>query len=81
MKSFRFACALLVSATFACTPAETPVEPDGSRAFFEGVAISGSDLRIYPKLRHEIFNEPEREQVYLDVLEWLGGLPEPANEE
>jgi alpha-beta hydrolase superfamily lysophospholipase len=55
--------------------------PDGSRAFFEEVAISGSDLRIYPKLRHEIFNEPEREQVYLDILEWLGGLPEPTSEE
>jgi alpha-beta hydrolase superfamily lysophospholipase len=49
---------------------------DGSRAFFDGVAITGSDLRIYPKLRHEIFNEPEREGVFLDILGWLAGLPE-----
>jgi alpha-beta hydrolase superfamily lysophospholipase len=49
---------------------------DGSRAFFDGVAVVGSDLRIYPKLRHEIFNEPEREQVYLDVFDWLEGLPD-----
>jgi len=48
---------------------------DGSRAFFEGVKITGSDLRIYPKLRHEIFNEPEHERVYMDILDWLGGLP------
>jgi alpha-beta hydrolase superfamily lysophospholipase len=61
---------------------EDPICPaDGSRAFFEGVAVAGSDLRIYPKLRHEIFNEPERERVYLDILEWLEGLPESANEE
>jgi len=49
---------------------------DGSRAFFDGLAITGSDLRIYPKLRHEIFNEPEREAVFQDILDWLEGLPE-----
>jgi len=54
---------------------------EGSRAFFEGVAVAGSDLRIYPNLRHEIFNEPERERVYQDILDWLGGLPESANQE
>lgn len=54
---------------------------DGSRAFFEGVVISGSDLRIYPGLRHEIFNEPERELVFQDVLDWLERLPESANQE
>ena len=55
---------------------EDPLCPaEGSRAFFAGVATEGSDLRIYPKLRHEIFNEPEREQVYTDILDWLKGLP------
>jgi alpha-beta hydrolase superfamily lysophospholipase len=49
--------------------------PDASRAFFEGVAVGDKDLRIYPKLRHEIFNEPERERVFLDILDWLEGLP------
>ena len=56
---------------------EDPLCPvEGSRTFFDGVAIAGSDLRVYPKLRHEIFNEPERERVYLDILDWLEGLPE-----
>jgi alpha-beta hydrolase superfamily lysophospholipase len=54
---------------------------DGSRAFFEGVAIAGSNLRIYPELRHEIFNEPEHERVYLDILDWLEGLAGSVNEE
>ena len=31
----------------------------------------GSDLRIYPELRHEIFNEPEKESVLADLLEWI----------
>ena len=56
---------------------EDPLCPaDGSRAFSEGVAIAGSALRIYPELRHEIFNEPERERVYQDILDWLEGLLE-----
>ncbi len=46
-----------------------PVE--GSRAFHGGLRVHGSDFRAYPGLRHEIFNEPEREEVFADVLAWL----------
>ncbi len=44
---------------------------EGSRSFSAGLESPGSELRVYPKLRHEIFNEPEREQVYRDLLDWL----------
>lgn len=44
---------------------------EGSRRFFEGLRSSGSDLRIYPGLRHEIFNEPEAEAVLADALDWM----------
>jgi alpha-beta hydrolase superfamily lysophospholipase len=44
---------------------------EGSRAFHGGVRAPGAALRIYPQLRHEIFNEPEREAVWQDVLRWL----------
>ena len=27
-------------------------------------------LTLYPELSHEIFNEPEREAVIADVLNW-----------
>ena len=27
-------------------------------------------LKIYPGLYHEIFNEPERDQVLAEVLDW-----------
>ncbi len=43
----------------------------GSRTFYEQLGTAGSDLRIYPGLRHEIFNEPEQESVFADLLEWL----------
>ena len=45
--------------------------PGGSEGFFAEVDSPGSALRIYPELRHEIFNEPEREEVYADILAWL----------
>lgn len=43
----------------------------GSREFYDEVATAGSALRIYPGLRHEIFNEPERHQVYGDLWRWM----------
>jgi len=45
--------------------------PEGSRRFFEGLSVPSSDLRVYPGLRHEIFNEPEREAIFEDVLGWM----------
>jgi alpha-beta hydrolase superfamily lysophospholipase len=45
--------------------------PRGSRAFHAQLRGPGHRLRIYPKLRHEILNEPEQEQVFEDVLGWL----------
>ena len=35
-------------------------------------AVPGSELRIYPELRHEILNEPEWESVLGDLFGWLG---------
>ena len=43
----------------------------GSRSFHGQLRGGGHRLRIYPQLRHEIFNEPEQEQVFEDVLAWL----------
>ena len=56
---------LLHGADDALCPAE------GSRRFHAALAASGSDLRIYPGLRHEILNEPERDTVLLDLLHWM----------
>ncbi len=49
--------------------------PLGSRRFHAELADGvrkRSALRIYPDLRHEIFQEPERERVWQDMLGWLG---------
>lgn len=48
--------------------------PQGSRAFHAGLApaiASDSPLKLYPELRHEIFQEPEREEIWQEMLDWL----------
>jgi alpha-beta hydrolase superfamily lysophospholipase len=44
---------------------------DGSRRLVESVGSSEVELKIYPGLYHEIFNEPERDQVLDDVVSWI----------
>lgn len=49
-------------------------QPDGSRRFFDALPrgeVAGSDLRIYPGLRHEIFNEPDQRRVFQDMFDWV----------
>ncbi len=52
-----------------------PICPaEGSRQLFAGLApeiASQSALEIYPDLRHEIFQEPERERVWQDMLRFI----------
>jgi acylglycerol lipase len=44
---------------------------DGSRQLVEAVGSSDVELKVYPGLYHEVFNEPERYQVLDDVVSWI----------
>lgn len=44
---------------------------DGSRRFCRAVTGAPADVRVYPGLRHEILNEPERERVLEDLVSWI----------
>src|SRR5271168_857446 len=46
-----------------------PVE--GSRRLVECVGSADVELKVYPGLYHEVFNEPERDQVLDDVVSWI----------
>ena len=53
--------------------------PTGSEAFFASLPAGSSPpsaLKIYPGLLHEIFNEPERKDVFADLLAWVRSLEE-----
>jgi alpha-beta hydrolase superfamily lysophospholipase len=47
------------------------VDPDGAHRFFERAQAPGRALKVYPDLYHEIFNEPEQDQVFQDIVDWL----------
>jgi alpha-beta hydrolase superfamily lysophospholipase len=47
------------------------IDPDGSRQLVEAVGSSDVELKIYPGLYHEVFNEPERDQVLDEVVSWI----------
>jgi alpha-beta hydrolase superfamily lysophospholipase len=51
--------------------ADTVVDPGGSEELLSRLRVADKELRIYPGLFHEIFNEPEREAVLTDVLRWI----------
>jgi alpha-beta hydrolase superfamily lysophospholipase len=43
----------------------------GSRKLVECVGSTDVELKVYPGLYHEVFNEPERDQVLDDVVSWI----------
>ena len=45
--------------------------PESSSLLHEKIASADKQLVIYQGLYHEIFNEPEKQQVFTAMLEWL----------
>jgi alpha-beta hydrolase superfamily lysophospholipase len=46
-------------------------DPAAGRAFFEALGAADKQLRQYPGMRHELFNERERERPIADAVAWL----------
>ncbi len=44
---------------------------EGSRQLVDAVGSTDVELKVYPGLYHEVFNEPEQEQVLDDVVSWI----------
>lgn len=51
--------------------ADLLVDPNKPIQFIEKVASSDKKIIVYPDLYHELLNEPERRQVFADMLEWI----------
>lgn len=45
--------------------------PSGSEWLHQNIQSQDKTLRLYEGLFHEIFNEPEAEKIYQEVIEWL----------
>lgn len=46
-------------------------DPIGSQNLYDGIISADKALKYYEGLYHEIFNEPEREEVIADVVSWI----------
>jgi alpha-beta hydrolase superfamily lysophospholipase len=44
---------------------------EASQDLFQRAEAADKTLRLYPGLYHEVLNEPEKEQVRADLLEWI----------
>ena len=55
--------------------ADTLVSAVDAAPLFQRIASADKTIRIWPGLFHEIFNEPEREEVLALTAEWLQAHP------
>jgi acylglycerol lipase len=53
--------------------ADRLVAPDGAQMLYDTVRSSDKTIKIYDRLFHEVFNEPEHDQVLNDVATWVEG--------
>ena len=51
--------------------ADRLVDPAGARMLYEKVGASDKTIKTYDGLYHEVFNEPEHDQVLTDVGAWI----------
>jgi acylglycerol lipase len=51
--------------------ADKLVDPQGAQLLFDRVGSVDKAIRVYEGLYHEVFNEPEHDQVLGDVEKWL----------
>lgn len=58
--------------------ADKLVDPDGARMLYATVSSTDKTIHVYEGCYHEVFNEPERDQVLSDVETWLEDRLEAA---
>jgi alpha-beta hydrolase superfamily lysophospholipase len=46
-------------------------DPSSSRMLFDGAGSKDRTLKLYEGFYHEIFNDPDRQQVFSDMDDWL----------
>ena len=46
-------------------------DPSSSKMLFDGVSSKDKTLKLYEGFYHEIFNDPDRQQVFADMENWL----------
>ena len=55
--------------------ADRLVDPAGAQRLYDAVSSADKEIRIYDGFYHEVFNEPEHDEVLRDVEIWLAAHP------
>lgn len=53
--------------------ADRLADPEGSKQLYERAESKDKTLKLYDGFYHEVMNEPEKEKVLADIMEWLDG--------
>jgi alpha-beta hydrolase superfamily lysophospholipase len=53
--------------------ADRLADPAGSKQLYERAQSNDKTLKLYEGFYHEILNEPEKEKVLADIVEWVSG--------
>jgi alpha-beta hydrolase superfamily lysophospholipase len=51
--------------------ADKLADVEGSKQFYNVVGSNDKDLKLYDGFYHEVLNEPEKQQVLEDIVQWL----------
>ncbi len=66
-----FAAAIRVPMLLLHGEADALCPPAGSRHCHAALRGGGNALHVYPRLRHEVLNEPEGDEILGDALRWI----------
>lgn len=58
---------------------DTLTFPAGTRALYERASSTDKTLKLWPGMKHEIFNEPDRREVIEFMLDWIDARIPGAN--
>lgn len=68
---FAGAAAITIPHLSLVGDADPITNPDAAIRFFEACGSESKTLKRYEELVHELFNEPEKDQVLADLVAWL----------
>lgn len=63
--------ALQIPALFLQAGSDEFVSPEATEQIFARVRAPVRDFKLYPGKPHEIFNDPDYEKVFLEIMAWL----------
>jgi acylglycerol lipase len=70
-RAYSGAASVTIPAHLIHGGADPIADASGSQDLLEALASADKTLKVYDDLYHEVFNEPERDQVIGDVIAWL----------